>query len=53
MIKFHCTIIPVVVVDSVIKHTRAWFLDRVIYQLVNECNTMNVYVEWHSMCTMW
>jgi len=34
MINFHCTIIPVVVLDSVIAHTSAWFLDRRIHQLV-------------------
>jgi len=28
------TIIPVVVLDSVITHTSAWFLDREIHQLV-------------------
>jgi len=33
MINFHCTIIPVVVLDSVITHTRTWFLDREIHQL--------------------
>jgi len=35
MINFHCTIIPVVVLGSVIAHTSAWFLDREIHQLVN------------------
>jgi len=34
MINFHCTIIPVVVLDSVITHTSAWFLDGEIHQLV-------------------
>jgi len=34
MINLHCTIIPVVVLDSVITHTRAWLLDREIHQLV-------------------
>ena len=33
MINFHCTIIPVVVLDSVITHTSTWFLDREIHQL--------------------
>jgi len=32
MINFHCTIIPVVVLDNVITHTSAWFLDREIHQ---------------------
>jgi len=32
--NFHCTVIPVVVLDSVITHTSAWFLDREIHQLV-------------------
>jgi len=30
MINFHCTIIPVVVLYSVMTHTSAWFLDREI-----------------------
>jgi len=34
MINFHCTTIPVVVLDSVITHTSALFLDREIHQLV-------------------
>jgi len=34
MINFHCTIIPVVVLDSVITHTSAWFLDGEIHQFV-------------------
>jgi len=34
VINFHCTIIPVIVLDSVITHTSAWFLDREIHQLV-------------------
>jgi len=34
MINFHRTIIPVVVLDSVITHTSTWFLDREIRQLV-------------------
>ena len=34
MISFHCTIIPVVVLYSVITHTSTWFLDRDIHQLV-------------------
>jgi len=34
MINFHCAIIPVVVLNSVITHTSAWFLDREIHQLV-------------------
>jgi len=34
MINFHCTIILVVVLDSVIIHTSAWFLDSEIHQLV-------------------
>jgi len=34
MISFHCTIISVVVLDSVITNTSAWFLDREIHQLV-------------------
>jgi len=38
VINFHCTIIPVVVLDSVllfvITHTSAWFLDRELHQLV-------------------
>jgi len=34
MINFHCTIIPVVVLDSVMTHTSGWFLDREIHQLV-------------------
>jgi len=38
MINFHCTIIPVVVLDNVITHTNAWFLDREIHQLVFLCN---------------
>jgi len=37
MINFHCTIIPVVVLDSVVTHTSAWFLDREIHQLVFGC----------------
>jgi len=37
MINFHCTIIPVVVLDSVLMtHTSAWFLDREIHQLVHQ-----------------
>jgi len=35
MINFHCTIIPVVFLDSVITHTSAWFLDSEIHQLVS------------------
>jgi len=31
MINFHCTIIPVVVLET---HTSAWFLDWEIHQLV-------------------
>jgi len=34
VINFHCTVIPVVVLDSVVTHTSAWFLDREIHQLV-------------------
>jgi len=34
LINFHCTFIPVVVLDGVITHTSAWFLDREIHQLV-------------------
>jgi len=34
MINFHCTIIPVVVLDNVITHTSAWFLNREIHQFV-------------------
>jgi len=34
MINFHCTIIPVVVLDSAITHTSAWFLDGKVHQLV-------------------
>jgi len=34
MINFHCTIIPVVVLGSLITHTSAWFLDREIHHLV-------------------
>jgi len=34
MINLHCTIIPVVILDSVITHTSAWFLDGEIHQLV-------------------
>jgi len=34
MINFHCTIIPVVVLESVITHKSAWFFDREIHQLV-------------------
>jgi len=30
------SIIPVVVLDSVIIHTSAWFLDREMHQLVKE-----------------
>jgi len=36
MINFHCIIIPVVVLDSVITHTSAWFLDSEIRQLVKK-----------------
>jgi len=35
MINFHCIIIPVVVLDSVITHTNAWYLDGEIHQLVS------------------
>jgi len=44
MINFHCTIIPVVVLDSVITHTSAWFLVGEIHQLVL-VETLN-----HSYC---
>jgi len=46
MINFHCTIIPVVVLDSVITHTSAWFLNREIHQLVSN-NKRN----WHNTRT--
>jgi len=42
MINFHCTIIPVVVLDSVITYTSAWYLDREIYQLVTLINPYSV-----------
>ena len=42
MINFHCTIILVVVLDSVITHTSAWFLDREIHQLVTKEGTSNL-----------
>jgi len=31
MINFHYIIIPVVVLDSVLTHTNAWFLDSEIH----------------------
>jgi len=34
MINFHCIIIPVL--DSIITHTSAWFLDSEIHQLVKK-----------------
>jgi len=39
MINFHCIIIPVVVLGSIITHTSAWFLDREIHQLVITSNS--------------
>jgi len=34
MINFHCTFIPVVVLNSVITHTNVWFLGGEIHQVV-------------------
>jgi len=34
VINFHCIIISVVVLDSVITHTSTWFSDMEIHQLV-------------------
>jgi len=44
LINFHCTIIiPVLVLDSVITHASAWFLDREIHQLAAVINPYSVF----------
>lgn len=52
MINFHCTIIPVVVLDSVITHTSAWFLDREIHQLVICSDGKRVWFGSHMYVTL-